>query len=164
MLLAVVLAAATELVLRVLEVEGQAAPEGYFVAVAALVPALALGLLVRLVTRMAVTARSLIRELKRFDEELAGQRPEVEENAHRERARASAHARPFVQGLPPFLAGLALQFAVTESVALYCALRETDARAIAIGLGAEIVALLLYLLLFNAMLARLTAKRHKAAA
>jgi hypothetical protein len=163
MLLAAVLAAATEVVLRLLEVEGRA-PDGYFVAVAALVPALALGLLVRLVTRMAVTARSLIRELKRFDEEMSGQRPEVDEDAHRERARASAHARPFVQGLPPFLAGLALQFAVTEALALYCALRETDARAMALGLGVEVAALLVYVLLFNAMLARLAARRDKAAA
>lgn len=153
--LAVVLTAAIEAALRAAGSEGSV-PDVYFAAVAGLVPVLALGLMVQLLTALTGRTRLLLREVRRFDEEMSVETPQLVEESHRDRMAVWAHARLFVHAVVPFGAGLSLQLLVTEAVALTCLVAEIDERLAALFLGGEVVALFVYLLLFNRMLGRLS--------
>ncbi len=136
---------------------------GFFVAAAALTPVIGLGLLAQLVAALAGTTRGLLRELKRFNEEMAAEPPALNEDSQRERRAVWEGARHFLELLAPFVAGLALQIVVAEAVAIYCIAADVDDRGVAIAVGAEIFALFNYLLFFNPLLARLTGGRKPAA-
>ncbi len=136
---------------------------GFFVAAAALTPVLGLGLLAQVVAALAGRTRGLLRALKRFNEEMAGDSPELSEDGKRERRDAWEGARDFSHVLAPFLAGLALQLVVTETVAIYGIAAGVEDRAVAIGVGAGVFALFNYMLFFNALLARLTRRKEPAA-
>ena len=159
LLVAVALAAATEGGLRLLGVGGGNVSKGFFVAVAALAPVLALGLLVQLVTALAGKARHLIRELGALEQELSAEPGEANEEAHHSRRTVWERTGSFLEVTAPFAVGLALQFVVTEAVAIYCIVAGVDERVVAVGLGAAILALLGYLLFFNVLLAGLIRKR-----
>lgn len=161
LLIAVLLAVAVEAGLRGLGGRGRA-PDLYFVAAAALTPVLALGLLVQLVTAMTGRTRSLLREVTRFEEEMSARPAELNEETHRARELVRGSARRFAHVVMPFGAGLAVQVVITEAVAIYCVAAGVEERGAAIALGAEIVALLAYLLLFSVLLARLTGEREAA--
>jgi hypothetical protein len=137
--------------------------KGFFVAAAAVTPVVGLGLVAQLVTALAGRTRGLLRELKRWGDEMAAEPPALSEESQRERRAAWEGARDFVHVLAPFVAGLALQLAATEAAALYCLAAEVDERVVAIAVGIEIFALFNYLLFFNALLARL-ARRGRSAA
>jgi hypothetical protein len=153
--LAVVLAAAAEGALRAAGSEGSV-PDLYFAAVAGLVPVLALGLLVQLLTVLTGRTRNLLREVKRFDEEMSAEPPQLVEESHQDRMSAWWTARVFIQAIVPFGAGLVLQLVVSEAVAVTCLVAKIDDRLVAIALGAEVVALFVYLVFFGRMLAGLT--------
>ncbi|MBA3299532.1 MAG: hypothetical protein H0U24_05560 [Thermoleophilaceae bacterium] len=161
LLLAVFLAVAVEAGLRGLGGRGRA-PDLYFVAAAAMTPVLALGLLVQLVTAMTGRTRALLREVTRFEEEMSARPPELNEETHRARELVRGSARRFAHVVMPFGAGLAVQVVITEAVAIYCVAAGVEERGAAIALGAEIIALLAYLLLFSVLLARLTREREAA--
>ncbi|MBA2439691.1 MAG: hypothetical protein H0V50_03330 [Thermoleophilaceae bacterium] len=158
LLLAIALTVVIEGGLRVIDGGGRA-PHLYFVAAAALTPVLALGLLVQLVTAMTGRTRLLLREVKRFEEEMSAQPPALNEETHATRELTRGAARRFVHVVVPFAAGVAVQLVVTEAVALYCVVATVDVRVAALALGTEIIALFAYLLFFNAMLAGLTRER-----
>lgn len=130
----------------------------YFVAAAVLTPMLALGLLVQVVTAMTRNTRALMGEVTRFEEEMAAQPPALSEETQRVREQTTAAARRFVHAFVPFAAGLGVQLVVTEAVAIYCVAAGVQDRAIAVGLGVEILALLGYLLLFGPLLARFSSE------
>lgn len=163
LVVATAVAAVVEGILRLLGAEGRVSG-GFFVAVAALTPVLALGLLLQLVTVLAGRAGRLVRELDRFDEEMSAEPTELDEEAHESRRSLWYSAGLFIEVLVPFEAGLALQFLVTEVVAIYCVVAGVDARLLALALGVEVLALLVHLLFFSAMLAGLTKGRRAAAA
>jgi len=158
--LAVVLALALEGALRLAGSEGSVA-DLYFAAVAGLTPVLALGLLVQLLTALTGRTRNLLREVRRFDEEMSAETPQLVEESHRDRMEAHANARRFVHAIVPFGAGLVLQLVVTEAMAVTCFAAGVDARLVALGLGVEVVALFAYLLFFGRILATLTRVREK---
>ena len=137
--------------------------KGFFVAAAALTPVLGLGLLAQLVAALAGRTRGLLRELKRWGDEMAAEPPDLSEEGQRERRAAWEGARDFLHVLAPFVAGLALQLIVTEAVALYCLAADVDERVVAIAVGIEVFALFNYLLFFNALLARLARRGGPAA-
>ena len=137
--------------------------KGFFVAAAALTPVIGLGLLAQLVTALAGRTRGLLRELKRWADEMAAEPPDLSEQSRRERRSAWEGARNFTHVLAPFVAGLALQLVVTEAVALYCLAADVDERVVAIAVGIEVFALFNYLLFFNALLARLARRGGSAA-
>ena len=159
MLVAVALAVALE---ALLEGEGRVS-RGFFVAAAALTPVVGLGLLVQVVSVLAGRTRGLLNELKRFNEEMAAEPPELGEESQRERRAAWEGAGNFLHVLAPFLAGLVLQLVVTEAVAIYCLAADVGQRAVAIAVGVEIFALFNYMLFFNALLARLAGRGDPAA-
>ena len=156
---AVALAVALE---GLLEGDGRIS-KGFFVAAAALTPVVGLGLLAQLVATLAGRTRGLLRELKRFNEEMAAEPPNLSEDSRRERAAVWEGSRDFLEVLAPFVAGLALQLAVTEAAAIYCIAADVDSRGVAIAVGIEIFALFNYLLFFNPLLARLAAGGKPAA-
>lgn len=137
--------------------------KGFFVAAAAVTPVVGLGLLAQLVTALAGRTRGLLRELKRWGDEMAADPPELSEDSQRERRATWVGARDFLDVLAPFVAGLALQLVTTEVVALYCIAADLDERAVAIAVGIEIFALFNYLLFFNVLLARLARRGGSAA-
>ena len=137
--------------------------KGFFVAAAAVTPVVGLGLLAQLVTALAGRTRGLLRELKRWGDEMAAEPPALNEESQRERRAAWEGAQGFVHVLAPFVAGLALQLLATEAVALYCLAADVDERVLAIAVGIEIFALFNYLLFFNALLARLARSGRSAA-
>ena len=137
--------------------------KGFFVAAAALTPVVGLGLLAQLVAALAGRTRGLLRELKRWGDEMAAEPPSLSEDSQRERRAAWVEARDFVHVLAPFVTGLALQLVATEAVALYCLAAGVGERVVAIAVGIEIFALFNYLLFFNALLARLARRRRSAA-
>jgi ATP-dependent protease HslVU (ClpYQ) peptidase subunit len=159
LLAAVVLATLAE---TLIAGEGQVS-KGFFVAAAALTPVIGLGLLVQLVAALAGTTRGLLRELKRFNEEMASEPPELSEGSVQERRATWEGARDFLHVLAPFVAGLALQLVVTEAVAIYGIAAGLDERLVAIAVGIEIFALFNYLLFFNALLKRLAGGGKRAA-
>lgn len=159
---AVLLAAALEGALRANGSDG-AAPDLYFAAVAGLTPVLALGLLVQLLTALTGRTRGLLREVRRFDEEMSAETPQLVEESHQDRMAVWATTRLFVHAVVPFGAGLILQLVVTEAVAVACLVASIDERFVALALGGEIAALFVYLLLFNKMVTVLTRFRPTAA-
>jgi len=154
LLLAALLTVAIEGGLRLLVGDGLV-PDLYFVAAAALTPVLALGLLVQLVTAMTGRTRLLLREVTRFEEEMSAEPTELNEDARNEREFVMGAAQRFVHVVGPFVVGLALQLVVAEAVAIYCVVADVAERAAAVALGLEIIALFVYLLFFNAIVARL---------
>ncbi|MGH8574047.1 MAG: hypothetical protein ACREX8_15950 [Gammaproteobacteria bacterium] len=149
---AIVLSAALEATLQAAGSDGSV-PELYFAAVAGLTPVLALGLLVQLLTALMRRTRNLLREVRRFDDEMSAETPQLVEESHQDRMAAWATARLFLHAIVPFAAGLVLQLVVTEAVAIACLVAEIDDRFLALALGAEVVALFVYLLFFGRMLA-----------
>ena len=137
--------------------------KGFFVAAAALTPVVGLGLLAQLVAALAGRTRGLLRELRRWGDEMAADPPDLNEESQRERRAAWEGARDFLHVLAPFVAGLALQLLVTEAAAIYCLAADVDERVVAIAVGIEIFALFNYLLFFNALLARLARRATSAA-
>ena len=154
--LAVALAVALEALLRATGSEGSV-DELLFIAVAGLTPVVALGLLVQLLTALTGRTRSLLREVRRFDEEMSADEPAFHEESHVDRMVVWATTRRFVQAVVPFGAGLVTQLVVTEAAALACILAEVDERVAALAFGAEVLALFVYLLFFNVILLRLSA-------
>lgn len=136
--------------------------KGFFVAAAALTPVLGLGLLAQLVAALAGRTRSLLRELERFNAEMAAEPPELGEDSQRERRAVWEGARDFRHVLAPLVAGLVLQLVVTEVVAIYCVAADVDERIVAIAVGAEVFALFNYLLFFNTLLAKLARRDRRA--
>ena len=159
---AVVVAAAIEGVLQAAGSDGSV-PDLYFAAVAALVPVLALGMVVQLLTALTGRTRNLLREVKRFDEEMSAEPPQLVEESHQNRMAAWTDARLFVHAVVPFGAGVILQLVVTEAVAATCLIAGIDERFVALALGAEVVALFVYLLFFNRVLSRLIGIPRRAA-
>lgn len=149
------LAAAVALVAELLLGGDGRVSSGFFVAAAALTPVIGLGLLVQVVAALAGRTRGLLGELKRFNEEMAADEPDVSEERQRERRAIWEGARDFSHVLVPFLAGLVLQLVVTEAVAVACLAADVDDRAIAIGVGVEVFALFNYMIFFTALLTRL---------
>lgn len=160
LLLATALAGILEGALRALGVEGRV-PTAYFVAIAALAPVLALGLLAQLVTALAGRASALLREVKRFDQEMSAEPPELNLESHHARLTASEAGELFLRVVVPFEAALALQFLVTEAVAILCIAREVHERVVAIALGIEVAALFVSLLFFNVMLRRFSRSHRR---
>ena len=156
LLVAVVGALALEAVLRLAGSEGEA-PGVVFVVVAVLTPVVTLGLLAQLLTSLTGRARSLLREMRRFDQEMSSDEPEFHEESHIDRVVVWATTRRYTQVIAPFGAGLATQLVVTEAAAIACLLAESESRFAALALGIELAALFVYLLFFNAMVARLSA-------
>ncbi len=154
--------AAAVVIEGLLEGQGRVS-KGFFVAAAALTPVVGLGLLAQLVAALAGTTRGLLHELKRFNEEMAAEPPALNEDSQRERRAVWEGARYFLELLAPFVAGLALQIAVAEAVAIYCIAADVDDRGVAIAVGAAVFGLFNYLLFFNPLLARLTGGRKPAA-
>ena len=152
---AVVLAAALEGALRATGSDGSVS-DLYFAGVAGLAPVLALGLLVQLLTVLTRRTRNLLREVRRFDEEMSAEPPQLVEESHQDRMAAWATARVFIHAVVPFGAGLVLQLVVTEAVAVTCLAASSGDRFAALFLGGEVVALFAYLLFFGRMLAGLT--------
>lgn len=136
--------------------------KGFFVATAALTPVVGLGLLAQLVAALARKTSGLLRELKRFNEEMAAEKPELSRESQAERRATWEASRHFLHVLAPFVAGLALQLLVTELAAIYCIAADVDERGVAIALGAEVFALFNYLLLFNPLLSRLAGRGTRA--
>lgn len=128
---------------------------GFFVAAAALTAIVGLGLLLQLVAALAGRTRGMLRELKRFNEEMAAEPPELSEDSQRQRRATWLDARSFTHVLGPFVTGLALQLLVTEAAALLCLVTDVDERWTAIAMGIEVFALFNYFLFFNALLGRL---------
>jgi hypothetical protein len=137
---------------------------GYFVAIAAVAPVLALGLLVAIVTALAGRTRAILRELGSFEREMEAEPAEPDAEAHQRRVRTWEGVRFFLEALLPFVLGLALQFVVIEAVAIFCIAADVDRRIVALALGAEVVALLAYLVLFNAVVSVLARMRTTAEA
>ncbi len=159
LLVAVLLAVASEALLG-----GDArVSRGFFVAAAALTPVLGLGLLAQVVAALAGRTRGLLRELKRFNEEMAGDSPELSDDGKRERRAVWEATRDFSHVLAPFLAGVVLHLVVTETVAIYAIAAGVEARPVAIGVGVAVFALFNYMLFFNALLARLMRRKEPAA-
>lgn len=131
---------------------------GFFVAVAALTAVLGLGLLLQLVAALAGRTRGLLRELKRFNEEMTAEPPELSEDSQRKRRATWLDVRGFVHVLGPFVTGLALQLLVTEVAAVYCLAANVDERWAAIAMGIEVFALFNYFLFFNPLLGRLAGR------
>jgi hypothetical protein len=157
---ALVLAAAIEGALRAAGSEG-AVPDAFFAAVAGLTPVLALGLLVQLLTALTGRTRNLLREVRRFDEEMSADPPQLVEESHRDRMAAWVGARLFMNAVVPFGAGVTLQLVVTEAVAVTCLAAGIDERSVALALGAELLALFVYLVLFGRILGALTMPRRR---
>lgn len=160
---AVVLAAIAEAALRIAGVEGEVS-SGFFIVVAAVAPILAIGLLVQLVTTLAGSAQGILLEIKRFEEEMAAEGDEPDLDAHRSRVRTWEGVRVFLEVLRPFGVGLLLQFLVLEIAAIVCIAAGVEARGVAIALGAQVVALVAYLVLFRpvvAVLARMRTSRAR---
>ena len=149
------LAIALEGVLRATGSEGGAS-DVFFAAVAGLCAVLALGLLVQLLTTLTGRTRNLLREVRRFDEEMSAEPPELVEESHRDRMVAWASARVFIHAIVPFGAGVLAQLAVTEAVAVTCLVIGAESRVVALALGVEVAVLFVYLLFFGRILARLT--------
>ncbi len=156
---AIVLAVVVEAGLRALGAQGRVAG-GFFVAAAALTPVLAVGLLVQLVTALTRRTRDLMREVKRFDEEMSAETPRLNDESHRQRQTTWQGTTLFRHALVPFGAGVALQLLVTEVFAIACVAAGTDERVLAIALGLEVIALFGYLLFFNKVLAAVTEGRR----
>jgi hypothetical protein len=152
---AVLLGAAIELALRAGGSEGKVS-DVFFAAVAGLTPVLALGLLAQLLTALTGRTRNLLSEVRRFDEEMSAEPPQLVEESHRDRMVAWAGARIFVHAVVPFGAGVLTQLVVTEAAAATCLVAGVDSRFVALCLGAEILALFVYLILFGRILLRLT--------
>lgn len=148
-------AVALEALLRAAGGEGSA-DELLFAGVAGLTPVVGLGLLVQLLTSLTGRTRSLLREVRRFDEEMSSDEPGFDEESHVDRMVVWATTRRFVQVVVPFGAGVVTQLVVTEAAAIACLLAEVDDRVAALALGAESLALFVYLLFFNGMLVRLS--------
>jgi hypothetical protein len=159
--LAVVLGAAAEAALRAAGSQGRV-PSIYFAAVAALTVVLALGLLVQLLTALTGRTSNLMREMKRFDAEMDAEVPQLSEESHRDRMVAWAGARLFIHAVKPFGAGVLVQLAVCEILAVVCLAAGIHSRLLALVLGAQVVALFVYLLLFGRMLTALTSPRRAA--
>lgn len=159
LLVAVTLALAAE---AVLAGDGRVS-KGFFVAAAVLIPVVGLGLLAQVVAALAGTTRGLLRELKRFTEEMAADEPDLNEESQRERRATWQETRDFVHVLAPFVAGLALQLVVSEAAAIYCIAADVEERGVAIAVGLEVLALFNYLLFFNLLLGRLAARGKPAA-
>ena len=155
---AVAFAGLAEAVLRALGVEGGVA-EGFFIAAAALTPVLGVGLLVQLVTALTRRTRDLMREVQRFDQEMSAEPPRMDEESHRQRKATWQEASLFRHAVVPFGGGVVLQVLVTEAIAVACVAAGTDERFLALALGVEIIALLAYLLFFNAALTRVAEGR-----
>ncbi len=158
--LAVVLAAVVAIVLRAADSQGSV-PSVFFASVAGLNVLLALGLLVQLLTALTGRAGNLMREMKRFDEEMSAEVPQLNEASHRDRMVAWAGARLFVHAVKPFGAGVLLQLVVCEAIAVVCLAAGTDSRFVALLLGFQVAALFVYLLFFGRMLTRLTSPRPR---
>jgi ATP-dependent protease HslVU (ClpYQ) peptidase subunit len=137
---------------------------GFFVAAAAVTPVIALGLLVQLVAALAGRTRGLLGELKRFNEEMSAESPELSQDSQRDRRSAWEDARDFLHVLGPFVAGLVLQLVATEAVAIYGIAADVDERVVAIAVGLEVLALFNYMLFFNPLLSRLARRRPSALA
>lgn len=152
---AVVAAAVLAGALRAAGSDGSA-PGLYFAGIAGLTPVLALGLLVQLLTVLTGRTRNLLREVRRFDEEMSAEPPQLVEESHQDRMAAWATARVFIQAVVPFGAGVVLQLVVTEAVAVTCLVAGIHERFAALFLGWEVVALFVYLLFFGRMLGGLT--------
>ncbi len=136
---------------------------GFFVAAAVVTPVLGLGLLVQVVATLAGTTRGLLRELKRFNEEMAAEPPALSVDSQRERRVAWERARNLRHVLAPLLAGLALQLVVAETAAIYCMVAGVEDRFVAVALGVQILALFHYVLFFTPLLARLSGAGARAA-
>jgi hypothetical protein len=149
-------AALLEALLRAAGSEGSAR-ELIFAGVAGLTPVVALGMLVQLLTSLTGRTRLLLREVRRFDEEMSSDEPSFHEESHVDRMVVWATTRRFVQAVVPFGAGVVTQLVVTEAAAVACLLGEVDDRAAALALCIEVLALFVYLIFFNAILARLSA-------
>lgn len=155
---ALVLALAAEAVLRAGGADGAVA-RGFFIVAAAVVPVLAVGLLVQLVTALTRRTRDLMREVQRFDVEMSAEPPQFIDESHRQRKTTWQDTTLFRHALVPFGAGVALQLLVTEIIAVVCLATGADDRFLALALGAEIVALFAYLLFFNVVLSRVSKAR-----
>jgi hypothetical protein len=155
---ALVLSVAAEAVLRAGDSQGSV-PRVYFIAVAGLNVVLALGLLVQLLTALTGRAGNLMGEMKRFDEEMSAEVPQLNEESHRDRMVAWAGARLFVRAIKPFGAGVLLQLVVCEVIAVVCLAAGIDSRFAALVLGAQVAALFVYLIFFGRILTRLTSPR-----
>jgi hypothetical protein len=129
---------------------------------AALTVVLALGLLVQLLTALTGRTSNLMREMKRFDAEMDAEVPQLSEESHRDRMVAWAGARLFIHAVKPFGAGVLVQLAVCEILAVVCLAAGIHSRLLALVLGAQVVALFVYLLLFGRMLTALTSPRRAA--
>jgi hypothetical protein len=136
---------------------------GFFVAAAAITPVLGLGLLVQLVAALAGRTRGLLHELKRFNEEMAAEPPQLSEDSQRERRMQWEGVRDFMHVLGPFVAGLVLQLVVTEVAAVVCLAADVDERVAGIAVGLEVFALFNYVLFFGPLLARLARRGRPAA-
>lgn len=150
-----VVAVALEALLRAGGSEGKAA-ELLFAGVAGVIPVVGLGLLVALLTSLTGRTRSLLREVRRFDEEMSSDEPGFDDESHLDRIVVWATTRRFVQVVVPFGAGVVTQLVVAEAAAVACLLAEVDDRVAALALGAETLALFVYLIFFNVMLVRLS--------
>ena len=155
---ALVLALAAEAALRAGGGDGTVA-RGFFIAATAVVPVLAVGLLVQLVTSLTRRTRDLMREVQRFDVEMSAEPPEFIDESHRQRKTTWQDTTLFRHALVPFGAGVGVQLLVTEMVAVVCLATGAEDRFLALALGAEIVALFAYLLFFNAVLSRVSEAR-----
>jgi len=153
---AAVAAAVLEAALRAGGSEGEAS-DVLFAAVAGLTPVVALGLMVQLLTALTGRTRSLLREVRRFDEEMSAEEPQLVEESHRDRMVVWATTRRFVHVVVPFGAGVLTQLLATEVAAVTCLVAGVDERFAALALGTEIAVLFVYLILFNTILGRLSA-------
>ena len=138
--------------------------EVLFVAAAILTPVVGLGVLLQVVGALAGRTRGLLRELKRFQEEMAADPPELGEESQRERRAVWEKVSGFVHVLRPFAAGVALQLIVTETVAVYCIAADVDERVVGLAVGIEVFVLFNYLIFFGVLLERLAGRGRRAAA
>lgn len=135
---------------------------GFFIAVAAVTPVLALGILVQLVTALTRRTRDLMREFQRFDEEMSAEPPQLVDESHSRRKATWQVATLFRHAVVPFGSGVALQLLATEAVAIASLVADAEDRLLAIALGLQVVVLFGYLLFFNVALGRATAGRTPA--
>jgi hypothetical protein len=138
---------------------------GFFIAAAVLTPVLGLGLLLQLIAALAGRTRGLLHQLKRFNEEMAAEPPELSEESQADRRVVWEESRSFTQVLGPFVAGLVLQLVVAEVVAVLCLAAGIDDPAPAAFVGVEVFALFNYFLFFNVVvlgLARRTGRQRSA--
>ena len=163
-LLGLLLAVAIAVVVEGLLGGGGRVSKGFFVAVAALTPVLGLGLLVQLVAVLSGRTRDLLRALKQFNEEIAGDSAELNPQSQEDRFATWEATRDFLAVLAPFVAGLALQLVVTEAVAIYCIAADVGDRGVALAVGIQVFALLNYVLFFSTLLKRLARRRKPAVA